>query len=85
MKLSVYLGENLAGYLESTAEKGVVFFYDTAYIKAGQPPISLSLPLSNAEFSQKMTPKVSVIVPNYNHALYLRPCIDSISNQFFQD
>ena len=53
MKLSVYLGEKLAGYLESTAEKGVVFFYDTAYIKAGQPPISLSLPLSNAEFSQK--------------------------------
>ena len=32
-----------------------------------------------------MTPKVSVIVPNYNHALYLRSCIDSISNQFFQD
>ena len=46
MKLSVYLGENLAGYLESTAEKGVVFFYDTAYIKAvlhkghGTPPFS---------------------------------------------
>lgn len=30
-------------------------------------------------------PKVSVIVPNYNHANYLRQRIDSILNQTFQD
>ena len=30
-------------------------------------------------------PKVSVIVPNYNHAPYLRQRIDSILNQTFQD
>ena len=30
-------------------------------------------------------PKVSVIVPNYNHALYLRQRLDSIINQTFQD
>jgi len=30
-------------------------------------------------------PKVSVIVPNYNHAKYLRQRIDSILNQTFQD
>lgn len=30
-------------------------------------------------------PKVSVIVPNYNHALYLRQRLNSIYNQTFQD
>ncbi len=30
-------------------------------------------------------PLVSVIVPNYNHAPYLRQHLDSISIQFFQD
>ena len=32
-----------------------------------------------------MEVKVSVVVPNYNHALYLRQRIDSILNQTFQD
>lgn len=32
-----------------------------------------------------MSPKVSVIVPNYNHAPYLRPRLDSIFDQTFQD
>lgn len=32
-----------------------------------------------------MLPKVSVIVPNYNHARYLKARIDSILNQTFQD
>jgi glycosyltransferase involved in cell wall biosynthesis len=31
------------------------------------------------------TPKVSVIVPNYNHAHYLQQRLDSIINQEFQD
>ena len=30
-------------------------------------------------------PKVSVIVPNYNHAPYLRQRIDSIFNHIFLD
>ena len=30
-------------------------------------------------------PQVSVIVPNYNHALFLRQRLDSIFNQNFQD
>ena len=30
-------------------------------------------------------PKVSVIVPNYNHAPYLRQRLDSIINQTFRD
>ena len=30
-------------------------------------------------------PKVSVIVPNYNHAQYLQPRFDSIFNQSYQD
>ena len=53
MKLSVYLGENLAGHLTSTAQNGVVFSYDPAYLEAGLPPLSLSLPLSAKEYSQK--------------------------------
>ncbi|MBR3071816.1 type II toxin-antitoxin system HipA family toxin [Fibrobacter sp.] len=53
MKLSVYLGENLAGHLTSTAQNGVVFSYDPAYIEAGLPPLSLSLPLSTNEYPQK--------------------------------
>lgn len=53
MKLSVYLGENLAGYLFSTSEKGIVFSYDASYLVAGLPPISLSLPLDSVEYSQK--------------------------------
>lgn len=32
-----------------------------------------------------MPPKVSVIVPNYNHAPYLKERIDSILNQTYQD
>ena len=53
MKLSVYLGENLAGHLTSTAQNGVVFSYDPAYLEAGLPPLSLSLPLRTNEYPQK--------------------------------
>ena len=35
--------------------------------------------------SEDMPPKVSVIVPNYNYARYLKARIDSILNQTFQD
>jgi glycosyltransferase involved in cell wall biosynthesis len=31
------------------------------------------------------TPRVSVVVPNYNHARYLRQRLDSIRNQTYQD
>ena len=31
------------------------------------------------------TPLISIIIPNYNHALYLKQRIDSVLNQTFQD
>jgi glycosyltransferase involved in cell wall biosynthesis len=36
-------------------------------------------------FDMTSKPKVSVVVPNYNHALYLQQRLDSIINQEFQD
>lgn len=41
--------------------------------------------LSVENFSSITMPKVSVIVPNYNHAQYLRQRIDSIIGQTYQD
>ena len=35
--------------------------------------------------TNNMPPKVSVIVPNYNHSAYLKERIDSILNQTYQD
>jgi HipA N-terminal domain len=53
MRLAVYLGEKLVGHLISTTDKGVVFSYDPIYLKDEHSPISLSLPLRTAEFSQR--------------------------------
>jgi len=39
----------------------------------------------NAALSVNGIPRVSVVVPNYNHAPFLRQRIDSILNQSFQD
>lgn len=35
--------------------------------------------------NNEMTPKVSIILPNYNHAPYLQERLDSIFNQTYQD
>lgn len=44
------------------------------------------MPIWNRPGKQlKKMPEVSVIVPNYNHAPYLRQRLDSIFNQTFQD
>ena len=53
MKLNVFLFNTLAGYLFSTADRGVVFAYDEDYINNNGMPLSLSLPLQKEEFSQK--------------------------------
>ena len=54
MTLNVYFGQNLAGRLFSTDNRGVVFAYDTEYLSASTSrPLSLSLPLREQEFSQR--------------------------------
>jgi serine/threonine-protein kinase HipA len=53
MKLNVFLFNTLAGYLFSTADRGVVFVYDENYVNNNGMPLSLSLPLQKEEFSQK--------------------------------
>ena len=47
--------------------------------------VSLQIFTKQPNESENMPPKVSVIVPNYNHARYLKARIDSILNQTFQD
>ena len=54
MKLNVFFGNEIAGSLESTADRGVVFCYDNAYLEnKNAVPLSASLPLQKEEFSQK--------------------------------
>lgn len=54
MKLNVFLGNEKAGTLESTENRGVVFVYDKNYLlNKNALPLSASLPLQSDEFSQK--------------------------------
>jgi glycosyltransferase involved in cell wall biosynthesis len=51
--------------------------------KQSEPISSLGRTISRLD--SPSAPKVSVIVPNYNHAPYLRQRLDSIMNQTFRD
>jgi len=54
MKLEVYFGSKKIGKLESTENRGVVFSYFEEYLSnSNSQSLSLSLPLSDKEFSQK--------------------------------
>ena len=54
MTLDVYFGNKLAGFLQSTDNRGVVFYYEEKYITdKNAVPLSASLPLRKEEFSQK--------------------------------
>ena len=54
MKLSVFLGNEKAGSLESTDNRGVIFIYDKNYLmNKNAVPLSAFLPLQSEEFSQK--------------------------------
>ena len=54
MKLNVFLGNEKAGTLESTENRGVVFVYDKNYLlNKNALQLSASLPLQSDEFSQK--------------------------------
>lgn len=54
MNLIVYFGNEKAGRLESTENRGLVFRYDENYLKNKNAiPLSASLPLQKEEFSQK--------------------------------
>ncbi|MGN0739726.1 MAG: type II toxin-antitoxin system HipA family toxin [Treponema sp.] len=54
MKLNVYFGNEKAGSLESTENRGVIFSYDKRYLQnKNAVPLSASLPFQTEEFSQK--------------------------------
>ncbi len=54
MKLNVFFGNEKAGILESTDNRGVIFVYDENYLMdKNAVPLSASLPLRAEEFSQK--------------------------------
>ena len=65
MTLNVYFGQKLAGRLFSTDNRGVVFQYDETYLSDPQSkPLSLSLPLQKAEYSQaKSLPFFAGLLP----------------------
>ncbi|MCR4741767.1 MAG: type II toxin-antitoxin system HipA family toxin [Treponema sp.] len=54
MRLNVFFGNEKAGSLESTENRGVIFLYDKNYLlNKNSLPLSASLPLQSEEFSQK--------------------------------
>ncbi len=54
MKLNVFFGNEKAGSLESTENRGVIFVYDKNYLlNKNALPLSASLPLQSEEFPQK--------------------------------
>lgn len=54
MKLKVFFGKEFAGVLASTADQGVVFSYDDSYrTNKSNSTLSISMPLSKKEYSQK--------------------------------
>lgn len=54
MKLKVFFGKEFAGVLASTADQGVVFSYDDSYrTNKSNSALSISMPLSKKEYSQK--------------------------------
>ncbi len=54
MKLNVFFGNEKAGSLESTENRGVIFAYDKNYLQnKNAVPLSASFPLQTEEFSQK--------------------------------
>ena len=57
----------------------------TAHWRQGKKNVYLHIFINQPNESVNMPPKVSVILPNYNYARYLKARIDSILNQTFQD
>ena len=54
MKLNVFYGNEKAGCLESTENRGVIFIYDEKYLnEKNSVSLSASLLLQNKEFTQK--------------------------------
>ena len=66
MTLDVYFGNKLAGFLQSTDNRGIVFYYEEKYIAdKNAVPLSASLPLRKEEFSQiEAIPFFSGLLPD---------------------
>lgn len=68
MMLNVYFGGILAGTLATTADRGMVFSYDTSYLsRKTKKALSISLPLDSIEYGQKeCLPFFSGLLPEGN-------------------
>lgn len=68
MKLNVFFGNEKAGSLESTENRGVIFVYDKNYLlNKNALPLSASLPLQSEEFPQKQCiPFFAGLLPEEN-------------------
>ncbi|KGF71909.1 hypothetical protein DO97_14515 [Neosynechococcus sphagnicola sy1] len=79
----VFSTQNYLRYNPDVSNKNLNPFYH--FIVYGRSEGRRSQSFSNYIFQKKYIPKVSILIPNYNHARYLPERLDSILNQTYKN